>query len=664
MKRLAILLLLLGSAAIIAPQTPQYMPRVKAYVGTGQPADVCTGSVSFNTGIIEVNSSLVSYLCTNAGGTYGWTVLGGGGGGCIPSGAAGTLQAANGSGNCETTPAQYTSTDAYGNTNLFTFGQINAITATSASCDGTACTIVVTNTYTAGQIVVLGDLFAASCLMDAGDMTVIATGLSSSQFEIEEAATTCSGVVPSDAGGIVTDAPQGLIVNAGPFNAPSSGISLYALYPGQFAESGQMQNYPGTAGVYAYQVNVGGGDVDIWSAGEDGILLCTDPSGPGAQCPVTNRSDITLDSGQQLNLTSYTPADAKLNNSQICTMATGCGAGGGVSSLNSLAGALSLTSTNASVTIIPSGDTIDLSATGIQGPTGATGATGETGATGPSGGPIGPTGQTGDAGPIGPTGPQGATGPTGPTGSTGETGGTGPTGATGPQGPTGPQGSTGATGPTGTTGVTGATGPGYLATSPTSVNIGTGSKTFATQSGLAYLVGAQVRMVYPSVTTDWMEGQVTSYTGTSIVVNVTLTNGSGTFSSWNISIAGVQGPTGPSGPTGVTGPSGPTGPAGSNGATGATGSVTVVTYSTGPQGAACSSWITATASLTANLPAAPDAGCVIKFVAQGAGTTLTIASGSSNIVQGNSSAASSISITGAHDISVGWDGTYWEATTP
>ena len=58
-------------------------------------------------------------------------------------------------------------------------------------------------------------------------------------------------------------------------------------------------------------------------------------------------------------------------------------------------------------------------------------------------------------------------------------------GATGPTGPTGPAGATGATG---------AAGAGYLATSTSSVAIGTGTKTFTTQGGLAYLPGDYVRV--------------------------------------------------------------------------------------------------------------------------------------------------------------------------
>ena len=54
-------------------------------------------------------------------------------------------------------------------------------------------------------------------------------------------------------------------------------------------------------------------------------------------------------------------------------------------------------------------------------------------------------------------------------------------------------GPTGATGPQGADGSDGIDGPGYLATSTTQNTIGLGSKTFITQTGLAYL-GAQITM--------------------------------------------------------------------------------------------------------------------------------------------------------------------------
>ncbi len=205
---------------------------------------------------------------------------------------------------------------------------------------------------------------------------------------------------------------------------------------------------------------------------------------------------------------------------------------------------------------------------GDPGEPGATGATGSQGPQGPQGiqGAKGDKGDTGDTGPTGPQGPQGLqglTGATGATGPTGPTGSQGPQGAQGPQGPTGATGSQGATGPqgpTGPSGPTGAAGPGYAATSATSLAIGTGSKSFTTQTGLAYLAGSRARAASAAVSTNWMEGSVTSYSGTTLVLNVDVTSGSGTRSDWNINVAGIQGATGTTGPQGPTGPQGATGP--------------------------------------------------------------------------------------------------------
>ena len=111
----------------------------------------------------------------------------------------------------------------------------------------------------------------------------------------------------------------------------------------------------------------------------------------------------------------------------------------------------------------------------------------------------------------------------------------------GPQGPAGPQ---GATGPQGTTGA------GYLATSSSSLVIGTGSKTLTTQSGLAYLPAERVRIANSA--SNYMEGTVTSYSGTSMVINIDRVVGSGTFSAWNIGVAGDVGASGSGSVSGTT----------------------------------------------------------------------------------------------------------------
>jgi len=76
-------------------------------------------------------------------------------------------------------------------------------------------------------------------------------------------------------------------------------------------------------------------------------------------------------------------------------------------------------------------------------------------------------------------------------------------------------------------------------TSTTSVAIGTGSKSFTTQTNLGYLVGMTLRLAFDS--TNYMTGDVTSYnTGSgALVVNVTSVVGSGTRTSWVITMAAV-----------------------------------------------------------------------------------------------------------------------------
>ncbi len=80
--------------------------------------------------------------------------------------------------------------------------------------------------------------------------------------------------------------------------------------------------------------------------------------------------------------------------------------------------------------------------------------------------------------------------------------------------------------------------------SASSVAVGTGSKSFTTQAGLAITAGDTLRIErnggviaagFPTGARAWMEGDVTSYSGTSLVMNITTTSGSGTHPVWIIS---------------------------------------------------------------------------------------------------------------------------------
>lgn len=112
---------------------------------------------------------------------------------------------------------------------------------------------------------------------------------------------------------------------------------------------------------------------------------------------------------------------------------------------------------------------------------------------------------------------------------------------------TGGMGPAGGTGPAGGNGSAGTAGAGYLATSTSSLaTAGSGSKTFTTQAGLAYTAGARIGATSAG-TGDWMEGVVTSYSGTSLVATMSDNSGTGTHADWNLNLIGRKGDTGAAG---------------------------------------------------------------------------------------------------------------------
>lgn len=123
------------------------------------------------------------------------------------------------------------------------------------------------------------------------------------------------------------------------------------------------------------------------------------------------------------------------------------------------------------------------------------------------------------------------------------------------RGITGPQGGQGIQGIQGIQGVQGNTGPGYYATSTTSNSIGSsGSKSFTTQSGLAYTAGTRVRAADASnPSTNYMDGVVTSYSGTTLTFTADYSAGSGTLTNWTLQVAGERGPQGIQGNPGTMG---------------------------------------------------------------------------------------------------------------
>lgn len=76
--------------------------------------------------------------------------------------------------------------------------------------------------------------------------------------------------------------------------------------------------------------------------------------------------------------------------------------------------------------------------------------------------------------------------------------------------------------------------PTYGDTSSTSLTIGTGTKVFTTSTGKAWVAG---QTVVASNGANFMKGLVTSYSGSTLTVNVATVNGSGTFASWAIGLS-------------------------------------------------------------------------------------------------------------------------------
>lgn len=80
-------------------------------------------------------------------------------------------------------------------------------------------------------------------------------------------------------------------------------------------------------------------------------------------------------------------------------------------------------------------------------------------------------------------------------------------------------------------------------TSTSNVEIGTGSKNFATQDGKLWVLGQRLRATSPAGD-KVMEGPLTAYSPGSITLNVDLTVGSGFQSEWNITYTGERGQAG------------------------------------------------------------------------------------------------------------------------
>ena len=80
----------------------------------------------------------------------------------------------------------------------------------------------------------------------------------------------------------------------------------------------------------------------------------------------------------------------------------------------------------------------------------------------------------------------------------------------------------------------GETSTSLLANSTTSRTIAVASITFEIEAGKAFQAGLSIDAVSSADITNFMRGSVTSYTGTTLTVNVTTLGGSGTFADWSI----------------------------------------------------------------------------------------------------------------------------------
>lgn len=112
-----------------------------------------------------------------------------------------------------------------------------------------------------------------------------------------------------------------------------------------------------------------------------------------------------------------------------------------------------------------------------------------------------------------------------------------------------PEGDTGATGPSGADGADGLGFDGI--TSASSVAIGTGSKSFTVNKVGALAVGTRVRVASSSSPANYVEGPITAIASLSVTVNVDNVGGSGTISSWNVTVAGDKGAKGDTGDLGT-----------------------------------------------------------------------------------------------------------------
>jgi hypothetical protein len=192
-----------------------------------------------------------------------------------------------------------------------------------------------------------------------------------------------------------------------------------------------------------------------------------------------------------------------------------------------------------------------------------------------------PVADRGEQGIQGEAGPDGIQGPQGIQGIQGIQGVEGPQGEQGIQGIQGPQGIQGDKGDKGDQGDPGLDGDKYATTSTSSLTIaGSGTLTLTIGTGLSYSTNQTVLVSYDIA--NHMHAEVDTYNPSTgvMVAQITDSDGSGTYASWEVNLSGAVGIAGPTGSQGIQGIQGEVGPQGIQGEQGIQG----IQGDTGPEG--------------------------------------------------------------------------------
>lgn len=158
----------------------------------------------------------------------------------------------------------------------------------------------------------------------------------------------------------------------------------------------------------------------------------------------------------------------------------------------------------------------------------------------------------------------------------------------------------------------------FTSTSTTSWTPAIGSKTFTIQSGEQYVTGTYILIVSSDTPSAYGFGQVTTYSGTTLIVDVQVVGGTGSHTDWNITLSGLQG---------IKGDLGDTGPAGAPDWLIKSSNYTAITKNR-------IAVTTAGGSFTVTLPAAPSASDYVEFCDAGKALStynLTVARNGSTI---------------------------------